>query len=163
MTAKKVEVTHYYACDGKEFACVDLCSEYEKALEAKLERDIHYMQNKIRRLKEEKNRLRLQFSVAKCDAFDALCKGNKIEYHDKMADYYKGKVDYQLVVSDLKETYRIVHRLYNRSYEWFLTHKHKSNLARTERKKKSLRWRQENTPDKWRTPNTRGEKTDDSN
>ena len=157
MIAKKVEVTRYYACDGKEFACADLCSAYEKSFQVKLERDIRYMQYEIRKLKEEKNQLRLQFSVAKFDAFEALCKGDKVGYHNKMTDYYKGKVSYQLAASNLKESYEVVNRLYNRAYEWFGTHKHKSNSARIERRQRSLRWRQENTPDKWRTSNTRGE------
>ena len=153
MISRKVEVTRYYACDGKEFAYEGLCLAYEKELQAKLESNIYEMKNKIRRLKEEMNRLRLQFSVAKCDAFDAIRVGNKVEYHDKMATYYAGKNDYNLAVFAIKKNRRTVYGMYNRAYELFGTHKHKSNLARNERRLKSSRWRQENTPDKWRTPN----------
>lgn len=154
MFTKKVEVSRYYSCDGKEFAYEDVCLQYEKELKQKLEDDIQKQRIQIRNLKIEKNEYRLQFLIDKCDAFNYLYDAcNKIGYHKKMAAYYDGKDDYKLVVSDLVDAYENINILYDRAYLWFGTHKHKSRLAKEERRKKSLRWRQENTPDKWRTPN----------
>lgn len=154
MFTKRVEVTRYYACDGKEFAHEDVCSSYEKALLVKLDIEIENKNIEISKLKFEKNKTRLQFLISKCDAFNALYGGrNRIKYHEKMAEYHKGKVDYRVLELKLKDARKNINILYNKAYEWFGTHKHKSNLAKIERRKKSLRWRRDNTPDKWRTPN----------
>ena len=154
MTVRNIEVIRYYSCDGKEFAYEDVCLQYEKELKQKLEDDIQKQRIQIRRLKTEKNECRLQFLIDKCDAISYLYSaGNKIGYHKKMAAYYDGKDDYKLIESDLTDAYQDINILYDRAYLWFGAHKHKSRLAKEERRKKSLHWRRENTPDKWRTPN----------
>lgn len=149
MESKRVEVIRYYACDGTVFSEGNRCLEYEKELRRRLYVEIQDQQIEINRLKIEKNKTRLQFLVDKCDALEAV---NKIVFHERMADYHRGKVDYQIIDSDLQDAYREIHMLYDKAYEWFGSSVGKSRIAKKERRDRSLRWRQENTPDKWRTP-----------
>lgn len=99
------------------------------------------------------NTYRLQFLVAKFDALDALKNYKRVTFHEKMIEYYKNKSDYDVCRFDLHLERRYLNELFNNSCLWFGDRKHKSKLAKDIRKKKSLRWRQDNTPDKWRTPN----------
>jgi Ca2+-dependent lipid-binding protein len=150
MLVKRVEVLRYYACDGTVFGEESKCYNYEKELKRNLYAEIKDNQIEICKLKIEMNKTRLQFLVDRCDALEAV---NKVAFHEKMADYHKGKIDYQIVESDLKDARMEIRRLYDEAYEWFGTSAGKSRIAKKERSDKSLRWRQENTPDKWRTPN----------
>ena len=152
MQMQRVEVIQYRAVDGKLFDNIDKCLAYEREKRSELDYEIHKRRLKIITLKEQANKLRLQFCLAKCDAQIALNGGNKIIFHMKMIEYYKGKVDYGCSKSDLYYNRKVLNELLDQSYLWFGDEKHKSKFAKNERRHKSLRWRQENTPDKWRTP-----------
>lgn len=153
MESRKVEVIHFFACDGKEFSNIDECLAYERKVREALEYAIPESRMKIKDLKRKANTYRLQFLVAKCDALDALNDGKMITFHEKMIEYYINKKDYANCKFDLFFERRHLNELINNSCLWFGDRKHKSKLAKSIRRKKSLRWRQENAPDKWRTPN----------
>jgi len=150
MESRRFEVIRYIACDGTVFNLPTKCMEYEKELRRKLYCEIQDQRIEISKLKIEQNKTRLQFLINKCDALEAV---NKIAFHERMADYHRGKIDYQIIDSDLQDAYREINRMYDKAYEWFGTSINKSRIAKKERRDRSLRWRQENTPDKWRTPN----------
>ena len=152
MQIKRVEVLQYRAADGKLFDSSDKCLAYERDKRMELDYEIHKQRLQIITLKEQTNKLRLQFCLAKCDAQIALSSGEKIIFNMKMIEYYKGKVDYNCSKSDLYYRRKLLNELLDQSYLWFGDKKHKSKFAKNERRHKSLRWRQENTPDKWRTP-----------
>lgn len=152
MVLKRVEVIRYLSCDGKEFDNHDKCLAYEREKCVQLDCEIASMRGKIRRLKDEANESRLRFRLARLDAYDALRGGSVITFHMKMIEFYKGKVDYNINKSNLYVGRRHLNELLNKAYLWFGERKHKSKFAQQERRKKSLRWRQENTPNKWRTP-----------
>jgi hypothetical protein len=149
MLVRRVEVLRYYACDGTVFGEESKCYNYEQELKRNLYVEIQDKQIEICKLKIEMNKIRLQFLVDRYDALEAV---NKVAFHEKMVDYHKGKIDYQIVESDLKDAYKEIHMLYDKAYEWFGTSAGKSRIAKKQRRDRSLRWRQENTPDKWRTP-----------
>jgi TfoX/Sxy family transcriptional regulator of competence genes len=147
-----IAVIRYYACDGKEFDNGDKCLAYEREKCVQLDSEISVMREKIRSLKDRANESRLRFHLARLDAYDALSGGHVIAFHMKMIEFYKGKLDYNANKSNLYVERRHLNELLNKAYLWFGERKHKSKSAKQERRKKSLRWRQENTPDKWRTP-----------
>lgn len=164
MEVRKVELMRYYACDGREFDNYFECVAYEDAKRIELDAEIRERLTKITTLREEVNEHRLRFSVANCDAIVALNDGNKIIFHIKMLEYYRSKIDYNIHKSNLYVERRCFNELLDKAYLWFGNRKHKSMYAKKERRQKSLRWRQENTPDKWRTPNKiRVSKKEDNN
>lgn len=153
MTSKQVTVTKYIACDDKEFNDIHECLAYEQEKAVELEVEIRRYRGLITSLKEKANESRLKFRLAQCEANEALKDGKIITFHKMMAEYYEGKIHYLYITSDLCIERRYLNKLINKYYLWFGRLKHKSTEAKAERRKKSLRWRQENTPDKWRTPN----------
>lgn len=153
MEIRRIEVCRYYACDGKVFDDADKCLAYEREIRVELDEKIHKRRCEIITLKEQADELRLRFSVAKCDALLALNTGGVRTFHKKMYEYYEGKSVYNVRRATLHSERVLLNRLLDKSYLWFKDRKHKSMYAKKERRQMSLRWRQENTPDKWRTPN----------
>lgn len=153
MTSKQVTVTKYIACDDKEFNNIDECRAYEMEKRVKLKDEICKQRVLIASLKEKANESRLKFHLAHCEAYNALNYGKMMTFHKRMAEYYEGKMQYIYHKSDLCIERRYLNKLINKYCLWFGGMRHKSTEAKAERREKSLRWRQENTPDKWRTPN----------
>jgi hypothetical protein len=152
MVLRKIEVTRYFSCDGKEFAFSDACREYERELKVQIYYEICKSRVKIKTLKQKANEKRLQFLVAKLDAIDASNDGKAILFHEKMIEYYKAKTEYHVYESDLHFERIRLSEFTDKFYMWFGEMKHKSEFAKQNRREKSLHWRKENTPDKWRTP-----------
>ena len=153
MKSKVVEVVRYYSCDGKEFEFSEACRAYEQELKARIYYKIYEMRVNIKTFKQKANESRLQFLVAKFDALDALKDDRIVTFHQKMVEHYKARAEYHLHKSNLSFERARLSEYIDKIYMWFGEMKCKSELAKQDRKKKSLRWRQENTPDKWRTPN----------
>lgn len=152
MTVKRIEVTRFYACDGKEFDDADECHDYEMKRRVVLEDEIRKCRAQITSLKEQANESRLQFRLAQCEANEALDDGRMATFHKKMAEFYEGKTRYVYYKIKLRLERRNINNLINKYYLWYDGMRHKSMKAKAERKEKSLRWRQENTRDKWSTP-----------
>lgn len=152
MTTKQVTVTKYIACYGEEFNTYSECKAHEREKMHELDYEIRNKRIEIITLKEKAEDIRLKFSLAKCDAQLALNCGNIIAFHEKMAEYYNCKINYNITKLDLYLKRKLLNEFLDQFYLWFGGRKHKAKLARIERRHKSLRWRQENTPDKWRTP-----------
>lgn len=77
----------------------------------------------------------------------------KSKYCSLMAEYWRLVSEYNVKRRELYEVRRRIRIETDRLYMWFGHYKKKSSVARLERKRRSARWRQENTPDKWSTPN----------
>jgi hypothetical protein len=152
MECRKVEVTRYYAIDGKQFDDAAECLTYEREKSMELCAAINANRARITILRERANECRLRLCVAKYDALIALGRGERILFHMKMIEYYKGKTDYSSSRVNLYAERRRLNELLDKAYLWFGC-KNKSRLSKKERREKSLRWRSEHTPDEWRTPN----------
>lgn len=153
MKTVKVEVTHYVACDGREFDDYDMCLAYESERRMRLIDDVRHNRESVRTLKEFANQCRLQFLLAQVEAQDAAFVGDRPTYHKKMYDYYANKKAYNGYISSLSSARNTLNRLLDQSYIQFGDRNRSSSAAKKERREKSKRWRETNTPDKWRTPN----------
>lgn len=148
----KVEVTHYVACDGQEFDDYDKCLAYESEKRKRFIDDVRHNRENVRTLKEFANQCRLQFLLAQVEAQDAAFVGDRLTYHKKMSDYYANKKAYNGYISSLSSVRNTLNRLLDQSYFQFGDRNRSSMAAKRKRREKSKRWRETNTPDKWRTP-----------
>lgn len=156
MTIKKVTVTKYIACDGQEFDTHDVCFAHEREVMNMLENDVYQLQCEMRKLLYAINDARINARISWIDAQKLKPTGGareKCEYCALMSSYWSRTADYNVRRRELFEVRRKISIEIDNLYMWFGHHKKKSSVARLERKRRSDVWRQENTPDKWRTPN----------
>lgn len=156
MTTKQVTVTKYVSCSGIEFDNELECANYESNLRVELQRDVYEHLKKINELKEEIDECRIKAQLARLDA--EKLKGLSVSAIDKsrfcklMADHFMYVSEYNQKRRKLFEVRRALSMIIDNQYMWFGFKKRRSSVARLERKRMSLRWKQEHTPDQWRTP-----------
>lgn len=151
-------VDRFIACDGTEFDDADKCLAHEREQRALLEYEIHQLRREIKEQKwvvtEAMMKARLtKIEADKCARFRSAGLKAKREWHEKMIAYYDMCIEARNNKRRLREARRALSIKTDYAYQWFGDLKRKSSIAKLERRRKSLRWRQENTPDKWRTPN----------
>ena len=156
MTTKQVTVTKYVSCSGIEFDNELECANYESNLRCELQQDVYEHLKKINELKEEIDECRIKAQLARLDA--EKLKGLSVSAIDKsrfcklMADHFMYVSEYNQKRRKLFEVRRALSMIIDNQYMWFGFKKRRSSVARLERKRMSLRWRSEHTPDQWRTP-----------
>lgn len=157
MTTRQVMATKYVACNGVEFDNGLECENYESNLRVELQRDVLEHLKKINELKEEVNMLRINAQLAKLDAEKqkrmCVTAMDRSRFCTLMADHFKYVSEYNQKRRKLFEVRRALSMIIDNQYMWFGFKSQRSSVARLERKKRSLAWRREHTPDQWRTPN----------
>ena len=157
MTTKQVTVTKFVSCSGIEFDNELECANYESNLRVELQQDVYEHLKKINELKEEVNMLRINAQLAKLDAekqkAEARSAMGKSRFCKLMADHFQYVSEYNQKRRKLHEVRRALSMIIDNQYMWFGFKSRRSSVARLERKRMSLRWRSEHTPDQWRTPN----------
>ena len=157
MTTKVVEVTKYISCDGGEFNTRSECEAHEYKTRNLLEHNVWELQGKKRELLCAINEARINARIAWLDAQKlkpvARSAMGKSEYCELMSDYWRFVSVYNTRRRELYELRRKISFATDNLYMWYGFHRKKSSVARLERRKRSLAWRREHTPDQWRTPN----------
>ena len=156
MTTKQVTVVKYVSCSGVEFNSKLECKNYEDNLRVELQRDVYEHLKKINELKEEVNECRIKAKLARLDAErqKRMCVTamDRSLFCTLMADHFKYVSEYNQKRHKLHEVRRALSMIIDNQYMWFGFKSRRSSVARLERKKRSLAWRREHTPDQWRTP-----------
>ena len=156
MTAKQVTVTKYVSCDDVEFDSCDECAAHEREVRNLLEHNVYESRCKKRELLYAINEARINARIAWLDAqrMKPVARSAKVksEYCKRMSEYWHLASEYNIKRRQLFELRRSVSISTDNLYLWFGLHKKKANIARLERMGRSARWRQEHTPDQWRTP-----------
>ena len=157
MTTKQVTVTKYVSCNGVEFDNKFECENYESNLKMELQDEEFKFKKKINELEEEVNECRINAQLAKLDAekqkAEARSAMGKSRFCKLMADHFQHVSEYNQKRRKLREVRRALSMIIDNQYMWFGFKSRRSSVARLERKKRSLAWRREHTPDQWRTPN----------
>ena len=156
MTTKQVTVTKYVACDGSEFGTINECAAHERQLRNELEHDVYQLQLDKRELlyaiNEARIKARISLNAAERLKYVARSAMGKCECCKMMAEYWRLTSVYNVKRRELHELRRNVSMMNDKLYDWFGLRKKQSSIARLERRKCSAMWRQEHTPDQWRTP-----------
>jgi len=157
MTTKQATVTKYISCDGGEFNERSECEAHERETRKLLENQAWELLQKKRELKYAINEARIKARLARLDAekqkAEARSAMGKSKHCKLMSDYWGFVSVYNIKRSELREARRSTSMVIDNLYMWFGLHKKKSSVARFERRKRSLEFRREHTPDQWRTPN----------
>lgn len=157
MTTKQVTVTKYISCDGQEFDTQAECVAHERETRKFLEDKLYEFRCKKLALLEAINDSRINARILHLEIQKQKLKTRndigKSEYYKQLSTYWRFVSEYNTRRRTLSTLRRGIRDITNDLYKWFGRCKKKSSIARLERKEKSLRWRQENAPDKWRTPN----------
>lgn len=157
MTAKQVTVTKYVSCDDVEFDSCDECAAHERETRNLLEHQAWELLRKKRELKFAINEARIKARLARLDAekqkAETRSAMGKSKYCKLMSDYWGFVSVYNIKRRELFEARRNTSIVIDNLYMWFGLHKKKSSVARLERRKRSLAFRRDHTPDQWRTPN----------
>ena len=151
-------VDRFIACDGMEFDGADKCLAHEREQRSVLYAEIQVLRMNIKELKRVVTEAMMRARLAKIDADSAMLYRSaglkaKREWHEKMIAYYDMCIEARNQRGKLREARRGLSIKTDYAYQWFGDLKRKSSIAKLERRKKSLMWRRDNTPDKWRTPN----------
>ena len=157
MTTKQVTVMKYISCDGGEFDKRSECEAQEREVLNLLECQALELLRKKRELKYAINEARIKARLSRLDAekqkAETRSAMGKSKYFKLMSDYWGFVSVYNIKRRELFEARRSLSMVIDNQYMWFGLHKKKSSVARLERRKRSLAWRREHTPDQWRTPN----------
>lgn len=156
MTTKVVEVTKYISCDGEVFNTRSECEAHERETRNLLEHNVWELQGKKRELLCAINEARINARIAWLDAQklkpEARSAMGKSEYCKLMSYYWRFVSVYNTRRRELYELRRKISFAMDNLYMWYGFHRKKSSVARLERRKRSLAFRRDNTPDQWRTP-----------
>lgn len=156
MTTKQVTVTKYISCDNREFSERSECEAHERETRNLLEHNVRELQGKKRELLCAINEARINARIAWLDAQklkpNARSAIGKSEYCKLMSDYWRFVSVYNTRRRELYELRRKISFATDNLCMWYGFHRKKSSVARLERRKRSLAWRREHTPDQWRTP-----------
>lgn len=156
MTTKQVTVTKYIACDGRELDTSDRCMAHERETRNVLEHDVYQMRLDMRELMYAINEARINARISMVEAqrlkSEVRSAKGKSEYCKMMSEYWRFTSEYNIKRRELFVIRRKVSMAIDNLYMWFGLHKKKSSVARLERRKRSLMFRRDHTPDQWRTP-----------
>ncbi len=159
MTTKQVTVTKYISCDGGDFNTRSEGEAHERETRNLLEHNVWELQGKKRELLCAINEARINARIAWLDAQklkdgvrSRSAKG-KYGYHKMMSDYWQFVSVYNIRRQELFELRRKISFANDNLYMWYGLRRKKSSVARLERRKRSLAWRCDHTPDQWTTPN----------
>lgn len=157
MTTKEVTVTKYVACDDQEFNTRSECEAHEREVRNVLEHDVYELRLDKRELLYAINEARIKARISLNEAqrlkSEVRSAKGKSEYCKMMSEYWRFTSEYNIKRRELFVIRRKVSMAIDNLYVWFGLHKKKSSIARLERRKRSLAFRCEHTPDQWRTPN----------
>lgn len=157
MTTKEVTVTKYIACDGVEFNTCSECEAHEREVRNLHEQQVYELRCRKRELLYAINDARINARITwlKAEEWKAQTRSamGKSKYFSLMAEYWQLTSEYNTKQRELYNVRRRIGMAIDSLYTCFGQHKKQSSVARLERRRRSLRWRQENTPDKWTTPN----------
>ena len=157
MITKQVAVTKYVACDDQEFDTHADCESHEREVRCLLEHEVKRLLGEMRELKYAINEARIRAQIELLHAQklkpEARSARDKSQYCTLMSNYWHHTSEYNVKRCELYRVRRMMSMTIDNLYQWFGHHRKKSSVARLERRRRSCAWRQENTPDKWRTPN----------